>query len=219
MYHWTMIICRLANPRRRGSLQRFTFPAAQCHARQHFTLCTSPSSSGLHSRDQRCRRSPSKKLCRWRDHGRPLLMADFGVIANAFGVVGLADILFRSATQLYDLARRANAAPETLAQLHHAVQGFNTAITEVQQWAREYSQSHFATNDGQTVPPELQGLLLSCAVRCKELSSRLQKQRTGIGSWIGSTRVALSETDIRQSIQLLNSSTLSIQAILQARAS
>jgi len=144
-------------------------------------------------------------------------MADLGTIANAFGVVGLADILFRSAAQLYDLAHRAKTAPDALRLLHKAVQGFHHIIVEVQQWAREYSQSHFARDDGQAVPAELQALLMACAVRCKDQVAQLQRRIGATGSWLGLVRAAVSEAEIRQAVLLLDSFKLSIQGLLQTR--
>ena len=74
------------------------------------------------------------------------------------------------------------------------------------------------TDDGQTIPTELQALLIACSVRCREQLAQLQNRIHAAGSWLGLARFALSEAEVSQSVLLLDSFKLSIQGFLQVRA-
>ena len=86
-------------------------------------------------------------------------MSDLSAAANAFAVVGLADVVFRAGTQLYDVLNRARAASKSIPQLLSTLKCLTAIIAEVRAFAKEFEQSPFALEDKQTLLPELETIL------------------------------------------------------------
>jgi len=112
-------------------------------------------------------------------------MSDLSAAANAFAVVGLADVVFRAGTQLYDVLNRARAASKSIPQLLSTLKCLTAIIAEVRTFAKEFEQSPFALEDKQTLLPELEIILKDCERELVDLRTLATTASGGIGSgWL-----------------------------------
>ncbi|TKA79273.1 hypothetical protein B0A49_03690 [Cryomyces minteri] len=79
--------------------------------------------------------------------------------ANAFAVVGLADVVFRVSTELYDLFDRCKAAPRTISQLLSELKSLASIVATVRVFADEFQASPYALEDQQVLLPQLETIL------------------------------------------------------------
>ncbi|TKA63005.1 hypothetical protein B0A49_10775, partial [Cryomyces minteri] len=89
-------------------------------------------------------------------------MADLQVLstaANAFAVVGLADVVFRASTELYNLFDRCKAAPRTISQLLSELKSLASIVATVRVFADEFQASPYALEDQQVLLPQLETIL------------------------------------------------------------
>lgn len=141
--------------------------------------------------------------------------------AEAFSVVGLSDVVFRSLVSLIDLVSRAASASSTARGLLGVLKSLAKAIAEVRAWAANYEQSVLSTVDGQNVPRSLATLLRDCQTQLAIVQQSLHRVEPpaagALSGWITGTRFAWGEQDIRQSVGLLSSYTLSMQLLMASR--
>lgn len=135
-------------------------------------------------------------------------MPDLSAAANAFAVVGLADVVFRAGTQLYDVLNRARAASKSIPQLLSTLKCLTAIIAEVRAFAKEFEQSPFALEDKQTLLPELETLLKDCERELVDLRTLATTASGGIGSgwlrqWKKSLIWALDDQKVIQSCRSL----------------
>jgi hypothetical protein len=134
-------------------------------------------------------------------------MATFAVVANAFSVVGLADVVCRATAELYGLIQRASSASDSATQLLAAVQGLASVVTEVRLWAAEYEKSPFAREDGQYVSKNIIPALDRCGKQVGELAQRLACVSNARQDWLqrfmGRVTFALSEKQIQHSLRMI----------------
>ena len=84
-------------------------------------------------------------------------MADDGAIsvaANAFAVIGMADVVFRSGKHLYDMYSRARNAPASMAQLLDELRASTSIIAHVRIYLHEFESSAqvYAGTGGHSFP-------------------------------------------------------------------
>lgn len=135
-------------------------------------------------------------------------MPDLSAAANAFAVVGLADVVFRAGTQLYDVLNRARAASKSIPQLLSTLKCLTAIIAEVRAFAKEFEQSPFALEDKQTLLPELETILKDCERELVDLRALATTASGGIGSgwlrqWKKSLIWALDDQKVIQSCRSL----------------
>ena len=135
-------------------------------------------------------------------------MPDLSAAANAFAVVGLADVVFRAGTQLYDVLNRTRAASKSIPQLLSTLKCLTAIIAEVRAFAKEFEQSPFALEDKQTLLPELETILKGCERELVDLRALATTASGGIGSgwlrqWKKSLIWALDDQKVIQSCRSL----------------
>lgn len=150
-------------------------------------------------------------------------MADgFSLAANALGVVGAADVVFRSIQILHDLASRTITAKETGNLFLGVLTGLSQSIDAVRSWAAAYEQSLFATTDRQTVPESLIPMLAGCYKEVNKLILAVQSVNANTGGfWIWSSKLKFAlwqENQLRQSLPVLQAYANNWILLIQCRA-
>lgn len=105
----------------------------------------------------------------------------FTVCAEAFSVVGLADIVFRHVAALSDLAIRAASASASARDLLSGVKALATAIAAVRNWAENYEASGLATQDGHNVDGSVKAILFECGKQLATIRQNLHSVDSGSG--------------------------------------
>lgn len=146
----------------------------------------------------------------------------FSLAANAFSVVGLADVVFRSALVLLNLISGVVAAKAVAGSTKVVLNSFIVAITSVRAWAIEYEHSRFAQLDGQHVPDEVRNILIAARQEIQGLTELVQGVATAEGLW-GTISTSLNfastwENRFRDALPKLNLHTQSLILLMQSRA-
>lgn len=89
------------------------------------------------------------------------MAAELSVAANAFAVVGLADVVFRQGKDLVDLLVKVKRADDDVKELQNELQALESRIVEVRLFAAEFQASPFVIED-QRVLPYLDLILRGC---------------------------------------------------------
>ncbi|KAF2462269.1 hypothetical protein BDY21DRAFT_360220 [Lineolata rhizophorae] len=130
--------------------------------------------------------------------------------ANAFAVVGLADV--------------ARNVPLAVAGLTKSIEILNLTICDVRQFADSFNQSAFVSEDGRTLPEGLEAVLESCDDEIKGLKTYLEDNApcpsdTWYEMSFKSVRVALDDQRTRESCSRLQGYNFNLITLLQSNAS
>ncbi|KAI9686231.1 MAG: hypothetical protein M1822_003887 [Bathelium mastoideum] len=148
-------------------------------------------------------------------------MATFSTIANAFSVVGLADIVVRATVELYALIKRTSSNSKSAKELLAAVKDLAAVVAEVRLWAGAYEQSLFAQEDGQCVSDNITIALEECGKQIRELAQRLAGVSNARKDWLqritGRVAFALSGEQMQHSLRMLIYHQTAIRGLMLAR--
>lgn len=141
--------------------------------------------------------------------------------AEAFAVVGLADVVFRNVAGLIDLASRAAHASSTARGLLSGLKGLASALVAVRSWVEGYETSDFAAHDGQRVAISIRTVLADCSTQMGAIYRNLHDVQSGSSGalarfWTG-LRFARDEKELRQSITELSRYTDALQLLMLSR--
>jgi hypothetical protein len=104
-------------------------------------------------------------------------MAGFSVAANAFSVVGLADVVFRLGVDTAGLYSRYRNASSDIDSLVDEIQAFVASLAQIRVYLDEYHQSTYAQGDGQTLPPQFSQTLSDCEKELRDLQHLANKNK------------------------------------------
>ena len=146
-------------------------------------------------------------------------MADLSAAANAFAVVGLADVIFRAGTQLYGVLSKTLAASENGTRLLSALKSLTTTIAEVRRFANEFKTSLFVLEDGRALPVELENILKRCESELKQLKKKAGVDATSpnggwVAKWKNRLTFVLNDGEILRSCQMLEAHKTALIAVL-----
>lgn len=96
-------------------------------------------------------------------------MPDISTPADAFGIVGLADAVFRLGIASSDLYFRSRTASEDVARLLSDLRNLANIVAQVRAFADEYRRSPYVLDDSQVLLPELETALQCCKQELDEL--------------------------------------------------
>lgn len=96
-------------------------------------------------------------------------MPDISTPANAFAIVGLADVVFRLAIASSDLYFRYRNASEDIARLLNDLKNLANVVAQVRAFADEYRRSPYALDDSQVLLPQLETVLQCCKQELEKL--------------------------------------------------
>lgn len=144
--------------------------------------------------------------------------APLSVAANAFAIVGLADVIFRSGKQLYDIYSRTRNAPTCVAQLLEEIRASTSVIAHVRIFVEEFKTSPFAVDDGHSLP-QIKTILTLIGHEFEILAQLIMHaQGSASDGWLGqfakNLRWAMGDQRIAQSCQRLQRLTISMNAAL-----
>lgn len=96
-------------------------------------------------------------------------MAGLSTAANAFSVVGLADVVFRLGVNTADLYSRYRNASKDISSLVDELQAFVETVAQIRLYLDEYLQSPYTQADGQSLPLQLFKTLSDCETELQNL--------------------------------------------------
>jgi len=146
-------------------------------------------------------------------------MTDLTVTANAFQVVGLADVIFRAGTQLYGVLSKTLAASENGTRLLSTLKSLTTTIAEVRRFANEFKTSLFVLEDGGALPVELENILKRCESELKHLKKNAGADATWpnggwVSKWKNRLTFVLNDGEILRSCRMLEAHKTALIAVL-----
>lgn len=112
-------------------------------------------------------------------------LVSLSTAANVAAMISLADMAFRTGTQVFDLYCRYKDASSTMAQLVDEIQAATSNTAQVRIFMQEFEASAFAIDNGHTIP-QIQQLLCLIDQEFKLLRKLMQDTRpASSGSWLG----------------------------------
>lgn len=135
-------------------------------------------------------------------------MADLGATANAFAVVGLADIVFRTSTDLYELLTRCRSASKSASQLLFELRSLSAIVAQVRIIAAEEKRESGISDDGQALLKEVEAILGDCerelgGLREAALSAVTKSGDGWLKQWVGNLGWALDDQRVAKACQQL----------------
>lgn len=104
-------------------------------------------------------------------------MEAFSTAANAFSVIGLADVVFRLGVDTASLYSRYRNASKDIASLVDEIQAFVEIIAQIRVYLDEYRQSPYAQSDGQSLLPQLSKILSDCEKELRYIQQLANKHK------------------------------------------
>jgi hypothetical protein len=104
-------------------------------------------------------------------------MAAFSTAANAFSVVGLADVVFRLGVDTASLYSRFRNASKDIASLVDEIKAFVEIIAQIRVYLDEYRQSPYAQSDGQSLMLQLSKILSDCEKELRDIQQLANKHK------------------------------------------
>lgn len=112
-------------------------------------------------------------------------LVSLSTAANVAAMISLADMAFKSGTQVYDLYCRYRDASVSMAQLVDEIQAATSNTAQVRIFMQEFEASAFAIDNGHTLP-QIQQLLCLIDQEFKLLRKFMQDASPSPpGSWLG----------------------------------
>ena len=145
-------------------------------------------------------------------------MAALSVTANAFAVVGLADIVFRHGKDLYELCERAQSASRSISRLLVELRAVTSIVARIRIFVHDFESSLFALEDSLTLP-HIKSILTLCGQEFEILKAIIASTQTRASDgWttqiLKCFKWALDEQSIEQSCQRLQRLSTSLTAAL-----
>jgi len=145
-------------------------------------------------------------------------MAALSVTANAFAVVGLADIVFRLGKDLYELCERAQSASRSISRLLAELRAVTSIVARIRIFVHEFECSSFALEDSLTLP-HIESILTLCGQEFEILTAIIASTQTRASDgwtaqFLKRFKWALDEQSIEQSCQRLQRLSISLTAAL-----
>lgn len=107
-------------------------------------------------------------------------MAALSTAANVAAMISLADMAFKSGTQVFDLYCRYRDASASMSQLVDEIQAATSNTTQVRIFVQEFEASTFAIDNGHTLP-QIQQLL--CLIDQEFKLLRKLMHDTPVSNW------------------------------------
>ncbi|RSL55232.1 hypothetical protein CEP54_009465 [Fusarium duplospermum] len=144
-------------------------------------------------------------------------MADLSTLANAFSVVGLADVVCRASIQLYDLIQGLRNAPARQQRYLAILRDLTLTATQVRLWVETHQTSTATVRDGQH---ELQGvstILKASEDQIRQLRASINPSTasTWLGRWRAVAGFAWDETSFQVAFDLLEKNNNCLSILLQ----
>lgn len=135
-------------------------------------------------------------------------MAALSVTANAFAIVGLADIVFRHGKDLYELCERAQSASSSISRLRAELRAVTLIVVRTRIFVHEFESSSFALEDSLTLP-HIESILTLCEHEFGILTEIITSTQTRASDgwaaqFLKCFKWALNEQSIEQSCQRLH---------------
>jgi hypothetical protein len=135
-------------------------------------------------------------------------MAALSVTANAFAVVGLADIVFRHGRDLYELYERAQSASRSISRLLAELRAVTSIVVRTRIFVHEFESSSFALEDRLTLP-HIESILTLCGHEFGILMEIIASTQTRANDgwttqFLKCFKWALDEQSVEQSCQRLH---------------
>ena len=105
-------------------------------------------------------------------------MSNISTAANAFAVVGLADVVFRLGIASSDLYSRCRNASKDVPRLLSDLKNLANIVAQVRAYADEYSRSPYALEDSQALLPQLETTLQCCKGELEELERMAKNDKS-----------------------------------------
>lgn len=102
-------------------------------------------------------------------------MVDISTPANAFAIVGLADVVFRLGIASSELYFRYRNASESITRLLRDLKNLADIVALVRAFAEEYNRSPYALDDSQVLLPQLETALQCCKQELEGLEGIAKK--------------------------------------------
>lgn len=144
-------------------------------------------------------------------------MADLSTLANAFSVVGLADVVCRASIQLYDSIQRVRDAPAKQQRYLGILKDLTLTATQVRLWVETYQKSVPTGIEGKL---ELQGIstiLKASEDQMRQLKTSLNQTPTPtwLGRWRSMAGFAWNERSFQDAFDLLEKNNACLSMLLQ----
>lgn len=141
--------------------------------------------------------------------------------AEAFAVVGVADVVLRHIVTLTRLATAAVNASSSAGEMRSRLQSLAGAVGTVRSWAESYARSDFAREDDQRISAGVTDTLLRCSARLGSIYKNVYKVDSGSSGalarfWTG-LRFAYDEKELQASLMDLSSYTDTLQLLMLGR--
>lgn len=134
-------------------------------------------------------------------------MAAFSTAANAFAVVGLADVVFKATTGLYDRASKLRNAAHNIKAYLSELKQFVEVIADIHSFVSSFASSPYSTDDARSLA-SLQSALRNCQVSLDRMRGFIDEVApTAQGGWlqqlVKNTRWVWSEQEVQRMCQVL----------------
>jgi hypothetical protein len=145
-------------------------------------------------------------------------MAALSVTANAFAIVGLADLVFRHGRDLYELCERAQSASRSISRLLAELRVVTSIVAHTRIFVHDFESSLFALEDSLTLP-HIKSILTLCGQEFEVLTANfVSTQAQASDGWttqfLKCFKWALDEQSVEQSCQRLQRLSTSLTAAL-----
>ena len=104
-------------------------------------------------------------------------MEKLSVAANAFAVVGLADVVFRLGIEALDLYSRCRNASKNVPRLVADLKTLGDIVAQVRAFVDEYNRSPYMLEDSQVLLPQLETALQDCKRELEELKGAVENTK------------------------------------------
>ncbi|CAG8959578.1 hypothetical protein HYFRA_00001480 [Hymenoscyphus fraxineus] len=104
-------------------------------------------------------------------------MPDLSVPANAFAIVGLADVVLRLSIEAAELYSRYSNASQTVNRLIRDLGNLVDIVTHVRAFTADYNNSPFVVDDSQSLVPQLENTLRDCEGELQDLKRIAESAR------------------------------------------
>lgn len=146
-------------------------------------------------------------------------MPDISGPANAFAIVGLADVVVRLVVQVSDIYNRCNNASKDVPRLLGDLKTLAGIVTQVRAFADEYNRSPFLLDDSQTLLPQLEITLKDCELELRALQQVANNAKSGgtdgwFKQWSKDLSWALNDDKVQRSCQKIEAYKVTLNTAL-----
>ena len=146
-------------------------------------------------------------------------MEKLSIAANAFAVVGLADVVFRLGIEAFDLYSHYRNASKNVPRLVTDLKTLADIVAQVRVFVDEYNRSPYMLEDSQALLPQLESALQACKRELEELKGVIENVKTDASDgwlkrWSKGLSCALDDQKILGSCQQIERSNVVLNTAL-----